>query len=71
MAAWPSGKAGDCKSPIRGSNPRAASSFETQKRAGMAELVDAVDLKSTEVLTSCRFKSGSRHHKVWAHSSVG
>ena len=26
MAAWPSGKAGDCKSLIRGSNPRAASS---------------------------------------------
>ena len=28
----------------------------------MAELVDAQDLKSCEGHTSCRFKSGLRHH---------
>ena len=28
----------------------------------MAELVDAQDLKSCEGYTSCRFKSGLRHH---------
>ena len=48
-------KAEDCKSLIPGSNPGAASPisyFPAQKnhRAGVAELVDAADLKSAEVL---------------------
>ena len=44
-ATWPSGKAGACKALIPGSIPGVASIFLSV--AGVAELVDAVDLKST------------------------
>ena len=46
-ATWPSGKAGACKALIPGSSPGVASIFLSALRAGVAELVDAVDLKST------------------------
>ena len=36
----------------------------------MAELVDAQDLKSCEGHTSCRFKSGLRHHLCWRDTQV-
>ena len=38
----------------------------------MAELVDAQDLKSCEGHTSCRFKSGLRHHfgEIYLHFNV-
>lgn len=43
-------KAWVCKTLIPGSNPGAASNFfETFQFAGMAELVDAKDLKSFEL----------------------
>ena len=43
-------KAEDCKSLIPGSNPGAAFSlfFQSTRNAGVAELVDAADLKSAE-----------------------
>ena len=36
----------------------------------MAELVDAQDLKSCEGYTSCRFKSGLRHHFMEEYPSL-
>jgi hypothetical protein len=43
---------------VKGSNPLR----DTINYAWVAKLVDAQDLKSCEDNTSCRFKSGPRHH---------